>query len=314
VFKRFSSTVRKEKEMPIFIKTSEYTNDKKLEVDVRRLANMNLSTFRYIELRGNIDAPNEFSDISFLNLFPKLESINIDRAAINPFPAIPSLSRLTELSIKGTDVNAIDLISRCPNLKKLSLDDSNACNGGILPRLDVFRRIESLNIWHEDLENISAISLCYSSLKSLILNYNSRLTDISPLNTLFLLERLEMHENDELVDITPLSRLGNLKYLDIKENRKLCDISPLSNLWQLEYLDIRGTSIKNYSPVLSLRGLRNLRVGEYSLRAKPFPRRIIRKIKAKLPYCGLVINYDINEKNILKFIDDLADSINIDML
>ena len=299
-------SMRKEKEMPTFIKTAEFADETMTEIDLKRLADMNLSLFHYIKLEGDSDYPNEFSDVSSLSLFPNLESMYIDGAETISLQRIPSLSSLTKLSIDGTGVNAIDLINKCPNLKELSLYKTNVCKGGILPRLDIFRRIETLAIWNEEIENISAIGLCSSSLKSLNMSSNSKLADISPIHALFLLERLEMNFNNELVDITPLSKLNNLKYLNMRDNKKLSDISPLSGLRQLEYLDIRNTSIRNYNPILPLRLLKDLKIGEYSLKAKPFARRIIKKIKAELPYCELVVNYDQNEKNTLELIDEIA--------
>ncbi|MFV0424304.1 MAG: leucine-rich repeat domain-containing protein [Bacilli bacterium] len=92
---------------------------------------------------------------------------------------------------------------------------------------------------------------------TIIIRYNNKVSDISPLTNLTKLKTLNLTYN-QISDITPLSNLKDLTKLHIGGNN-ISDISALNGLTKLTDLDIYDNQISDLTPLQSLRSLKTLR-------------------------------------------------------
>ena len=95
-----------------------------------------------------------------------------------------------------------------------------------------------------------------------------KVSDLSPLNGLTNLERLDLQRNN-ISSLNPLSGLINLQSLDLEGN-KISDLSPLARLTKLEHLVVGEDSIRygghrnrisDLSPLVGLKNLKFLKLG-----------------------------------------------------
>ncbi len=106
-----------------------------------------------------------------------------------------------------------------------------------------------------DIANITGMEYC-SGLTRLTLNYNARLTDITPLASLVNLQVINIGAN-RVSNVTPLANLTNLTQLNIIING-ITDISPLSTLTNVTFLQIQGNDIADISALASMTKLATL--------------------------------------------------------
>jgi len=90
-------------------------------------------------------------------------------------------------------------------------------------------------------------------LTRLSLQYNNRISNLSPLSSLINLGELYLHSS-QISDISPLSSLINLRNLDLGNNQ-ISNLSPLSSLINLTILGLASNQISNINPLISNRGL-----------------------------------------------------------
>ena len=77
-----------------------------------------------------------------------------------------------------------------------------------------------------------------------------KISDISPLEKLTNLQRLQLHQN-QISDVSPLAALTQLRVLQLHQNQ-ISDVSPLAELVNLEVLFLVGNPIKNRKPLFEL--------------------------------------------------------------
>lgn len=96
--------------------------------------------------------------------------------------------------------------------------------------------------------------------------YEMRVTDLSPLTKLKRLKTLSINWNSKLIDISPLTELNELQALGFEDTPKINDLSPLSVLSQLKALEFSGgfasppNKAATLSPIAELANLRDLRL------------------------------------------------------
>ena len=114
-----------------------------------------------------------------------------------------------------------------------------------------------------DLVNLAQMT----DLKSLDLEGNEAISDLSPLIGLTSLEALSLPLPSRILDLSPLAGLTNLKELSIsgewRENppvNEIKDFSPLASLSQMENLNMVVTDLKDLSFLSGMTGLTRLRI------------------------------------------------------
>ena len=101
--------------------------------------------------------------------------------------------------------------------------------------------LQSLDLGHQDIEDLSVIGEYLTDLRILIVADNE-ITDLSPLANLPHLHYLEFFMN-EVTDLTPLTQCRELVDLNICWNTRLSDITPLLDLPVLERLWMTSVAV-----------------------------------------------------------------------
>ncbi len=187
-------------------------------------------------------------------------------------------TRLENLDLSETSVTDLSPLSSCSNLKVLRL---NGCQVVDLTPLAGLTQLEELQICQTDVSDLSALA----SLKNLTwlrANY-CPIQDISALAGLDSLTRLDL-AGCQVSDFSPLSGLANLvllnlRHTDFDDCRLLSDCASLANLdlsrteitglngleslHNIWCLEVTGTHVSDFSLLGSLPKLRELAWGEY---------------------------------------------------
>lgn len=123
-----------------------------------------------------------------------------------------------------TDVVSFSVLVRRFDYKRITSDE-----------LEVFKytkNIQTLDLGHQNITDVSAIAEYLPNLKLLILADN-KISDITPLGKLEKLTYIELFLN-KITDISPLANCKELRDVNICYNPRLKDITPLHELPNLE--------------------------------------------------------------------------------
>ena len=190
-------------------------NDSVLEAMVRKAMNKPEGDITYaeaemvtelklgIEWQENIPEETQIKDISGLEHFINLTSLDLSFHAITDIGPLTGLTKLTKLTLGGNPVADITPLSGLTNLSWLTLFNCQA----------------------EDYSPLSKLV----NLDGIMLDY-SKITDVSVLSGLTKLQRVSL-SNTQVSDISPLAALTELKTLML-EGCPITDYSPLDNIYQ----------------------------------------------------------------------------------
>ncbi|MCP4522070.1 MAG: DUF4173 domain-containing protein [Cytophagales bacterium] len=234
---------------------------------------------RFLSLKNN-----RLTRLSFLDLFPNLDTLMVDGNQLMQLSSIPEKHQLKYLSINKNPLNDISDLKELTELRYLSLNEIQNSVGTLphLPKLlflnlnnsaNTIKRIfnsnhifnvESLQLYHTGLDTLSTLftkdkKVQFPQLKKLDLSSNhlkyttlfQHFTSINDLNL--------SHNN--LKDLTGLENLSQLKRLNLSS----CNLDSLNSLQflpQLEYLDITSNhKITDFQALNSLKNLKKLKIG-----------------------------------------------------
>ena len=107
----------------------------------------------------------------------------------------------------------------------------------------------------QELENLKGLEYA-TGLTTLLIEFNYKIKDISPLSKLTKLENLVISTN-RVSNIKPLGKLTNLTGLTLNDNN-IRDLKPLAKLTKLEKLYIRRNPISDLTPLKKLKNLKSL--------------------------------------------------------
>ena len=169
---------------------------------------------------------NSISDITGLEYFTNIVSLELYSNNINDIAVLDNLSSLEILNMYSNQISDISGIENLINLKELDISSNQISDISTL----------------ENLVNLTSLKL----------NEND-ISDLSRLRNLTNLITLELGMNN-IIDITSLENMTKLKYLSLMNNN-ISDISTLDKLVDLEALALNGNNVSNIS---SLEGLVNL--------------------------------------------------------
>ncbi|NLI52877.1 MAG: leucine-rich repeat domain-containing protein [Clostridiales bacterium] len=177
-----------------------------------------------IEWQQQIPEETQIKDISGLENFKNLESLDLSFHAVSDISPLAGLSKLTSLTLGGNPVADLSPLSGLTQLSRLALFNCVADDYSPL----------------ENLENLREVMLDYSTI-----------TDLSELSGLTGLQRLTL-TNTQLSDVSPLSALTSLRYLSL-ENCPITDFSPLieiyPNLVECDFTMIASLAELGFAPL-----------------------------------------------------------------
>jgi len=156
-----------------------------------------------IEWQQYIPEETQIKDISGLEHFSNLTSLDLSFHAVTDISPLVELTKLTSLSLGGNQIADITPLGGLTNLTWLAL----------------------FNCQTEDYSPLSNLA----NLDSIMLD-NSTIRDISVLSGLTKLQRVSLC-NTQVSDISPLAALTGLKSLKL-EGCPISDYSPLGNIYQ----------------------------------------------------------------------------------
>jgi hypothetical protein len=158
----------------------------------------------------------------------------------------------------GPDSLPLDLLSRCRRIEHIKCHSHNLRSLEGCPN-----RLKTLFVGHgHHIESLEPLRGC-SKLLSLRIDSESRITDLSPLSEIALLNSFVLMLS-QVVDISPLASMPNLQSLSIMKNgqQSIKDLSPLSHCHSLRWAMLFGnTDIKDVSPLQGLSQLEMLDIG-----------------------------------------------------
>ncbi len=115
--------------------------------------------------------------------------------------------------------------------------------------------VTTLELEKKQITDVSGIEK-FTSLTSLNLNYNEKISDIKPIAQLPNLEELYLY-NNKITDITPLESLTKLKSLGLGEN-EISNMEPLRTLTNITWLNLNANKISDITLLSSLTNLKKL--------------------------------------------------------
>ena len=117
------------------------------------------------------------------------------------------------------------------------------------------QRLRRLLIFNTQITNLTGLEHA-TRLEALVLNFNKKISDLSPLVGLTQLVHLQLGGN-QISNLNPLTELKQLRVLDLADNQ-ISDLSPLAGLTQLESLYLSSNQIRNVNPLDGLTQLQLL--------------------------------------------------------
>ncbi|PGZ90450.1 leucine-rich repeat protein [Bacillus sp. AFS029533] len=213
-----------------------------------------------MELKIN-DKFNKYKDLSFLSECPNIEAIYIDNHFIEDLSKLYSLKNLKKLGTGEAKVklelenlwtleklyitwhNKISGLSKLLNLKQLSIWDY-APKTRDLEEISNLFRLETLIITQSRIKTLKGISNL-KQLKNLQLYYLRTLTDISDIDEVNNLGKLELENCKNIEDFSVIKNLNNLYQLDLFKCGDMENINFIKNLSNLRNLAFYGTKVND---------------------------------------------------------------------
>lgn len=228
--------------------TWQFNNETKLEKDPNYITDDDLAKIKYYHLSNK-----ELSDINLLGKLKNLETLSLQR--IN-FPKKDIPKWMTILAkIHLVDLSKVCLIDYSPiekliNLRKISLYGSKIRDIKLLSNLKNLQELDLSVTPISDLEPLKSVT----SLQSLSIG-NMQVTDFNFLSDMTNLKELWL-DNDRIYNLTPIKDLKNLQKLSLS-GTKISDLKLLEGLTNLNTLWLGRSQVKS---VKSLQELKNLKI------------------------------------------------------
>ena len=194
----------------------------------------------------------QIADLSGLEFFTNLTSLNLIGNSISDISPLAGLTRLIDLDLSETHViSDIAPLAGLTQLIFLNLNDNRINDISPLAGLT---RLTSLslveNSFFRDIDIVPLAGL--TQLTFLNLSFNS-IGDLGPLAGLTQLIDLDL-AGANISDLSPLAGLTQLTFLDLSRN-SISDLTPLAGLIQLNRLILVNNLISDISPLVANTGL-----------------------------------------------------------
>ena len=202
--------------------------------DLRQLNN--------IKLRGN-----QITDVSPLVKLTNVDWLGLEENQITDLSPLKGLVKLSGIGIAGNPVSDVSPLAGMTSLEGVDALHTAISDFSPLAKLPGLR-------WIEFGDNASISKLpSLQGLKTLrrLVIRDTRISDVSGLDSLSkTLTELNLERN-VISDISPLAKLTRLKRLELNGNI-ISDVSPLAGLTNLEHLNLQNNAISDFSPLKTL--------------------------------------------------------------
>jgi internalin A len=179
-----------------------------------------------------------------------------DCHALDRLPeGIAGLSRLTQLSLSGTQVGDLSPLAWLTGLTGLSLDSTKVDDLYPVAGLTGLTRLSLSGTQVSDFSPLAGLT----GLTGLSSN-RTQVSDLSALAGLTGLTMLSLGDT-QVSDLSPLAGLTGLTQLWLS-GTQVGDLSPLAGLTGLTQLWLNGTQVSDLSPLMQLKGLTVLRLSQ----------------------------------------------------
>ena len=197
-----------------------------------------------------LELPEGVGSFEDLSRLPYLQSLTVHGSTADSLQGLQNLTQLTELTMTGCKVSAVDLsiISSLPKLEKLTLTD---CGLSDIENLSKLRGLTYLNLSENSIRDLSPLSFM-SALTQLDLSHNA-LNNLNALSSLSGLQKLNVSYNS-LSSVVPLASCTGLTELNVSNNT----IAALTGVESLTALTKLDASYNALTAVESLAGCTEL--------------------------------------------------------
>ena len=247
----------------------------KLSQGIIPFEKLNKSGVTHLEL-----ANCHIQDLSFLNDFGELISLNLNWSTIRKFPQLDELKNLKSLELKNTriiDLDTISELSKLSSLEALIIEGSSFKDITFISNMKCLKRLVINRVNILDLSPLHALleleEVSFSKCKINDLNFIIRSKKLNVLNLMFvsvndLSAVSSLHNLKELCLISSyipnldfLRQLSSLEKINISAcnfQSELINISSLSNLNNLKFISLILLRIKDISALASLENVEEL--------------------------------------------------------
>ena len=213
-----------------------------------------ISDFTGIELLGLEHLYIDYHHLTSLEPFAELTSLrvlDIEGNEVSDLSPILNMTGLEVLRLGGNPIDQIDDLVHFPQLRELSLFETNVSDLSVISNLERLERLDisNINVGMSDLAELSGLT----GLKRLVIG-DVLIDGLDFLSNMTMLEELILFNNREISDLRPLSNMTSLTHLEVSNNR-LEEISVLESLVNLERLSLAGNEIEDVRPLRNLRHL-----------------------------------------------------------
>lgn len=198
--------------------------------------------------------------IKSLKYCKKLECLIMDNNHFSYISDLKYLNHLREVNLSNCNLYHIEPLRNKPDLMLLDISDNHISD---ISPLKESKKLKNLMTDQREKAKISDISVLEDKVQLEELDLaNHNINDISPLRKLVNLIHLDIGDNP--IDETKLhylSNLNKLEYLGI-DYFNLKEIKFISTLINIEELHLAGSQIEDYTPLLPLKKLYYLDIGD----------------------------------------------------
>lgn len=252
---------------------------------------------------GAVDC--DVCDITFLNGLVKLDSLILERTAVQDLSPLKGLANLKRINLTDSPVSDLGPLAEVSNLQYLNLTGTAVSD---LDPLRGLKYLQSLYLAGTRIQNISATSdfelvhldLSFTEVSDisvlaeqkylyLLELSGTRIDDLAALKEIHSLTRLDLRAA-EVSSLPPLASLRSLRHLDLSGTR-MSDVSRLLNMPSLEYLNLSGSAASDVSTLLKIPNLRWV-----NLRGTQISEDSFHTLRAALPNCIILADFPIAER------------------
>ena len=181
----------------------------------------------------NASREEKIIDISGIENFTKLTSLNLSYNQISDISKLASLTELTQLSLADNQIADITVLENFEGLTSLSLSYNGLSNIATIGQLT---NLQSLMLTGNQISDITPLKTL-TELKDLSLSGN-QLTNVDTLSNSALLVKLDL-SNNQITDITSISGLEHLTTLNLSNNN-IDDLDNITNMAELSTFEAKN--------------------------------------------------------------------------
>ncbi len=197
---------------------------------------------------------------------PTLKHLYVEDMETAAIELNTDIVKLETLSIIDTSVRNVDLVSKCTELKSLTIND----NGDLpkIPNLSGLTKLESLSVQTvDDSEGMNSVEFVRGLPNLKYLHIYGGVYNVNPIGTLTKLEELNIIGDYGYMDnnLSPLGALTNLKSMTLRGRSWECyiDVSFLSKTKNVTYLDFSGAENIKGDAIFTLPNLKELYISSF---------------------------------------------------